>query len=135
MNIPDFIVVMLTLFYELGICDINEIRCGARVIQIRSEEGKSLLSYREICLQPKQFSCWNGSNKKKILREYQGGKTQASPNWAKVKVVMLELYRGDLDYLPCWNHYYNPDLCNPSWAKDMKQTRNMGYHIFGRIER
>ena len=30
-----------------------------------------------------------------------------------------------------WTHFYNPDLCSPSWAHDLRDTRTIGRHIFG----
>ena len=89
-----------------------------------------------ICLEPKQFSCWN------ILPD--GPTAQFSFENA------AQPYKLDATFHRClglayamiqhpelfqptgpWNHYYNPALCNPAWAKEMTDVKKIGAHIFG----
>jgi hypothetical protein len=126
---------MLTLFNEASICDEAEMRAVARTIQVRAEDRRT--SIHEECLRPYQYSCWNGYAKKhKILIAYRNGQYQGTPAWWKCQRVTRNLYAGDLDDLPRWNHYYRMDMkIPPVWASKMKQTKKIGHHIFGRIEK
>lgn len=84
-------------------------------------------SIRDICLQPKQFSCWNAQD----------------PNYAPLKKVM----RGEMVFDLCWNVAQNvleekwPDLTKgadhyhalsvaPFWALGRKPLLTLGNHVF-----
>lgn len=134
--LSETIIIALTLFFEASIGDRAErraiMRAIARTIQVRSEERK--ISMKEACLQPSQYSCWNGKNKLKILEMYHEQKIQSTPAWKEALRVANEAKTGDLNCMVRWNHYYNPKLCEPSWAWKMKETKVIKHHIFGRIE-
>lgn len=134
--IAEFTIFVLTLFNEAAICDEHEIQKVARVIMVRTEEQKT--SIRKTCLQPKQFSCWNGKRlKHKILTKYHAGVYSLGENRNKWKVCERVAYNalaGQFNRLPRWNHYYNPKTSSPTWKDDLKNKVKDEYHIFGRIE-
>jgi hypothetical protein len=136
--LTEMTIAMLTLFSEGSICKEVELRCIARVMQVRSEERK--ISIRKVCIQPNQFSCWNGFKaKREILRAYRGGQFRGSPVWKVCHRVLLDMYANQLNDLPRWNHYYNPALVKPDakawkWIKQMKDKKMVGHHVFGRID-
>lgn len=68
---------------------------------------------------PKQFSCWNSGTPKT-------GKGQA---WKDCVSIAKEMSSGSFTPTTNANHYYNPSLCNPSWAKGKKGT-DIGHHRF-----
>ena len=98
------------------------------VVTNRVLAGKWRNTIREVCLQPKQFSCWNASD----------------PNRAKLTTVSLP----DKRFLECLGvaalvmskavpdpthgatHYYNPAVVSPRWAKSMIETAVIGRHRF-----
>lgn len=129
--LPEMTIAIMTLLSEGSICGEQELMMIARVMQIRAEERK--LTLRQVCLQHRQFSCWNGCKaKRKILKAYRAGlwKTET---WKRCRRVAAMIYTGDLDHLPRWNHYYNPKLASPSWAPAMKNKHYAEYHVFGRL--
>lgn len=133
MPLPEMIILMLTLFYEAGVCSEAEMTAVARVIQVRAEQRGTTPATE--CLRPYQFSCWNGvSGKHRILKEYMAGKCHASSNWAKARRVATALYAGKLDGMPRWTHYYNPKIASPMWRMTMIEKRRYPHHLFGRIE-
>lgn len=80
-----------------------------------------------ICLGFKQFSCWNGKTPKNVrIAPKNAFDRQAYIIALKIE---KELLNGNFKPLGDWTHYYNPKLCNPSWAKGTKQTR-VGNHNF-----
>lgn len=80
-----------------------------------------------VCLKPKQFSCWNGKTPKSVkITPKNAFDKQAYIIALKIE---KELLNGNFKPLGNWTHYYNPKLCNPSWAKGTKQTR-VGNHNF-----
>ena len=130
--LSEFVIVCLTVFHEGSICDDAEMRAIARTIQVRAkDQGKS---YKEICLAPNQYSCWNGKNKLRILELHTSGKLLQTPAWRRTVKVVREMFDGQLDCMTEWTHYYNPKSANPKWAWAMKDTKQFRYHIFGRIE-
>jgi hypothetical protein len=132
--LTEMTILMLTLMGEASICSEGEMRAVARVIQVRAEDRK--MTIRQVCLQPKQFSCWNGPKaKRKMLGVVWSETTRRSPAWRLTIRVALDLYAKQLNTLPQWNHYYNPALCMPEWAGKLTQTRVVGHHVFGRIDK
>lgn len=137
--LPEMTILILTLYKEASARHEDEMMAVARVIQVRSEERE--LSVRKVCLQPYQFSCWNGRANKRsnILKAYAGGQLRNTHSWELAKYAATQVYlakvkKGNLDDLPRWNHYYNPALCKPTWAGKMKEVKMVGHQVFGRIE-
>ena len=81
----------------------------------------------QVCLQPKQFSCWNGpaaiGTLKPLLRTPQGiyAKTLADN--------LLYLERA---YVGFSDHYHNNKIM-PYWARGKKPVRIIGNHIFYKL--
>ena len=131
--LTEITIACLTLMGEASVCNETEMRAVARTIQVRSEDRR--LTIRQVCLQPKQFSCWNGYKaKRKLLKAYKDGTIRRNPAWRMAQRVALDMYAKQLNGLPRWNHYHNPSLCNPKQAKDYTQTKVIGHHVFGRID-
>lgn len=91
---------------------------------IRNRAFKRGLSFEAVCLQPKQFSCWNEpkKNAKEALsrmsaKEYH----EAARAWHESEFSSLI---GGAD------HYYNPKLCSPKWAKKLNEVKTIGQHRF-----
>ncbi|MEO5336888.1 MAG: cell wall hydrolase [Magnetospirillum sp. WYHS-4] len=88
---------------------------------------------KEVCLQPLQFSCWNGSdqNLPKMLAV-----TEADKAFADCLAIARDALAGRLvDNTGGATHYINPKLVDPSWAKSMIETARIGRHAFYRETR
>lgn len=85
-------------------------------------------SYKQICLQPKQFSCWN-SGKVKITPKTKADK-KAYEFCRELEEQMLS---NKFKPMGNWTHYYNPKLCSPKWARGVKKTK-IGNHVFLKVE-
>jgi spore germination cell wall hydrolase CwlJ-like protein len=133
MMLAEITIACLTLMGEASICNETEMRAVARTMQVRSEDRK--MTIRQVCLQPKQYSCWNGFKaKRKILRDHKNGTIRRSPAWRQAQRVALDMHAKQLNILPRWTHYYRADMpVPPTWAKQLTQTAVIGHHVFGRI--
>ena len=71
----------------------------ARVIKVRSDERD--LSPEEVCLQPKQFSCWDVKQKPRTKKDIETAKK--AWNLAKTKHydIKVNLYH-DTSVIPYW---------------------------------
>jgi hypothetical protein len=54
--------------------------------------------------------------------------------WIDLLIIANEMSVGT--FLPDgnWDHYYNPELCTPSWARDLVDVTEIGRHRFGRMK-
>jgi len=102
------------------------------VIFNRAKERKQ--SVREVCLAPRQFSCWNlGDINRKIIETI----TLQSKGFTRAYGIACLIMTEDLND-PTFNpeigrganHYYNPDIVHPNWAKNMKVLKTIDDHIF-----
>lgn len=115
-------IVASTLWHEARGEGKVGIDAVASVIYNRS--AKSGRTLQGECLRPKQFSCWNG--KTPSIPANAKGKV-----WEYCKKVAERLCDGSFVPTVSATHYYNPKLCNPSWARGMKNPTVIGRHRFG----
>jgi spore germination cell wall hydrolase CwlJ-like protein len=88
---------------------------------IVNRSAKRQLTLAEVCLQPFQFSCWNGAEVADQII-----KAKRHPRWREAFAITLQpvtRYTGGADH-------YHADYCNPYWNKYMKVTAKIGRHIF-----
>ncbi len=104
----------------------------AAVIQTRARlAGSSLVG---ICLQTKQFSCWNELSA--VPKYYTTGEglqpadIQARSDCYSIAWVLLSSSR-KWQYL---THFYNPAKVTPSWAASMRGKKAIGNHVFGYLD-
>lgn len=112
------ILLALTIFYEARGEPFEGKAAVAQVVMNRVKDKRWPDTIEDVILQPKQFSCWNS-------------RKPVEPRWfSQVFAACLETARmATAGKLPeaKWNHYYNPDLCTPSWAADGVK---IGNHVF-----
>lgn len=85
-----------------------------------------------VCLQPRQFSCWNrGSPRLPVMlkaRPIEGSM------FAECLEVAASVIREELpDPTNGADHYFNPDLAAPAWGKVMTDEIEIGRHRFGKV--
>jgi spore germination cell wall hydrolase CwlJ-like protein len=88
---------------------------------IRNRAAKRKLTTRQVCLQRKQFSCWNSGRIEQLL-----AKAKRHPRFNEALAIVNGKptnYTGGADH-------YHADYCNPYWTSSMKKTCIIGKHIF-----
>lgn len=122
-------IIIATLVGEASVDGINGMMAIHSVIRNRAaHSGKSL---EEICLEPKQFSMWNGStpqSRQKIISDFknaQGGM------WQKAAQVANSAHA---DITMGSTHYYLKSI-KPYWASGKnpcyREVTQIGSHYFG----
>lgn len=121
-TLSDREIIALTLLGEArgeGTIGMTAVAC---VISNRAQERHATPA--RVCLQPKQFSCWNGGVNPKLLR------TAAAIQALEIADLVLA---GELpDITEHANHYCRFD-CSPSWADPQRVTIQIRNHIFYRL--
>jgi len=127
-EMAEALVVALTILGEAGGEDFDGQVMVLEVIVNRSNQRGQTL--KEVCLAPKQFSCWNGSAAKKLIAKTADWNTINSHSWADCIRLARMACMGGYRTTTTATHYFNPKLCNPSWAKSMKRVATVGNHEF-----
>ena len=98
----------------------------ACVIKQRALERN--LSLSKVCLQRKQFSCWNGGrNLDRLL------KSSSAPYAIRLADHLANGGDVQRDYINYANHYCTLKT-NPYWAKGKKPTKTVGNHKFFKLK-
>ncbi|MEI9423440.1 cell wall hydrolase [Mesorhizobium sp. Cs1299R1N1] len=86
-----------------------------------------------VCLDPKQFSCWNGSdpNRSKIIKLVKGSD---APRFDRCLDIATRAVAGQIaDHTGGALHYHATGIVKPSWVKNSpaaKVSLKVGHHIF-----
>ncbi len=125
-------IISYTLYAEARGESIDGKIAVASVIKTRSKLKK--LSLVEVCLQNRQFSCWN--DLVDVPEYYITGKgIQPDDLLARGECYglawVLMAGRQKWEHL---THFYNPDKATPDWAYDLRGVRTIGKHVFGYID-
>ena len=88
---------------------------------IRNRAAKRKLTTRQVCLQRKQFSCWNSGRIDQLL-----AKAKRHPRFSEAMAIVKG---SDTNYTGGADHYH-ADYCNPYWASSLKKTCTIGKHLF-----
>lgn len=93
-------------------------------VRFKCEKGKDKYTLYDIFTAKDQYSCYPDSHqfKKAMAYELSYKEGQAFRHIRS----MLEV----LDNCDTSNHYYNPKLCAPNWAKGMPVDYTIGNHNF-----
>ena len=117
-------IVALTILAEAQSEKFEGMAAVAAVIQQRAINRK--ITPEQVCLQPKQFSCWNGKSKADLahLLKLPQAKTAL---WLEANLHRLN--RAKIGYAD----HYHADYVKPYWAKGRTSTIKIGKHIFYRL--
>ena len=124
-------VISYTLYAEARGESFRGKKAVAAVIHTRSQQLG--IPMAEVCLQEKQFSCWNKLSE--VPAYYASG---ANLRQADVKArsdcygLAWLLVAGYVKWEHL-THFYNPSKASPSWRQDMKGVKTIGNHVFGYI--
>ena len=110
---------------------------------IRNRADRRHLSFKEVCLQPNQFSCFSPKGGKKnydmVVRQAEAILSHANialshPSWLECQWVALGVMQFKLrDTTDGADHYMTTDLYQfkpPKWAKAMVEANIFGAHTF-----
>lgn len=117
-------IVALTILAEAQSEGKSGMSAVACVIAQRSLNRN--LTPEQVCLQPKQFSCWNGKTEADLahLLKLPQAKTAL---WLEANLHRLN--RAKIGYAD----HYHADYVKPYWADKTKKTIAIGKHIFYRL--
>ena len=117
-------IVVATIIMEAG----GEYHVGAleavyEVIMTRADKRK--MTPAEVCLQRKQFSCWNDKADGIKALEETIAQAKKHPRWVIAKNILGK----QSNYTKGADHYH-ADYVDPYWAKSLTKTVKIGRHIF-----
>ena len=126
-RMSDSLIVAATICAEAG----GEPYAGKMMVGevIANRSIRSGFTPRQICLQPRQFSCWNNKGTMELKMQTM----RKHPAWNECVVIAGKISQPG--YVPASpaTHYYAPAKASPSWASKLTQIKKIGNHIFGRI--
>jgi spore germination cell wall hydrolase CwlJ-like protein len=94
------------------------------VIKTRSKKRNKTLA--QVCLQRKQFSCWNGKADGIKALEDTIAKAKKHPRWK----IAENILGSNTNFTNGADHYYADYIDKPYWADSMTPTTKIGRHIF-----
>ncbi|MDR0625549.1 MAG: cell wall hydrolase [Holosporales bacterium] len=89
----------------------------------------------EVCLKPKQFSCWNPDDANSTIIKQTPEQLERHPVFGACEEVALHIIRGDWpDLTKGANHYYSSLIKTPPlWSKGRECIVKIGHHLFFKI--
>ncbi|MCK9432831.1 MAG: cell wall hydrolase [Candidatus Omnitrophica bacterium] len=128
-EMSEIIVLALTLIGEAegeawkGKCAVADV-----IYNRAAASGRTL---KDECLRPRQFSCWNGeAAQRRLVNRTADGTLINDQSWKDCLMIARRMASGAWRPGIKADHYYNPDLCSPSWAQDMRFVAVIGNHRF-----
>jgi len=101
----------------------GQVMVGETIANRAINSGKSI---RDVCLAPKQFSCWNNRGTMELRMQTM----RKHPAWGDcLRIAESICQPGYKPMLPV-THFYAPKLCHPAWAKRMLLVAVVGNHRF-----
>ena len=117
-------IVALTILAEARGEGPDGMAAVAACIQQRSINRK--LTPEQVCLQPKQFSCWNGKSEADLEHLL---KTKQAKTALWLEANLHRINRAKIGYAD----HYHADYVQPYWAKGKKPVKIIGRHLFYRL--
>jgi N-acetylmuramoyl-L-alanine amidase len=103
--------------------------CMAWTVRNRVEDRRWPNTVQEVLCKRTHYSCFNAKGfRRDIIRSYP-----SQIWWLRCKYIAQGVLNGLIpDLSNGANHYWNPDLCSPSWASKMKLLDKVGDHQFAK---
>ena len=118
------LLIALTIYLEAANQSLEGKLAVAQVIAERLHDDRWPGSTPdEIILQRKQFSCWNNRKPEDVEIRVN------DPIFLECFEIAIMLDAGDIKGLG-YNHYYNPNICKPSWFNRVTEYVDIGDHRF-----
>ncbi len=131
-DLSELTVLAMTILGEAeGECDLGKLAVGW-VVRNRSMDLRWPETAKEVCLQRKQFSCWNqGSPRLKAMKAPTKWTTERAWEECFLAAVSAEYGMG-IDPTNGANHYHTTSV-EPYWANNDMVTLRLGDHIFYKL--
>ncbi len=105
----------------------------ANVIMNRARKGGRFGgTVKEVCLKPKQFSCWNENDPN--YAHLKGEELLKEPIYKICLEVAEKVGSGSWPDLTRGCDHYHASSCHPSWANPEKIKLRLGRHIFYHLD-
>lgn len=105
----------------------------ANVIMNRLKGGKKYgQTLMEVCLKPRQFSCWNQNDPNRPLIQEEG--LEKDLPFKLCQKIVRKVAKGIWPDLTRESDHYHAMSCNPSWAKPEKIRLRLGRHVFYKLD-
>lgn len=105
----------------------------ANVIMNRFKKGgKYGQTVTEVCLKPRQFSCWNLNDPNRSLIQQKD--LEKDSLFKICQKVAQKVAKGIWPDLTRESDHYHATSCRPSWARLEKIRLHLGRHIFYRLD-
>lgn len=105
----------------------------ANVIMNRFKRGgKYGKTLTEVCLKPRQFSCWNSHDPNRPLIQQEV--LEKEPLFKLCRTVAHKTIKGIWPDLTRDSDHYHALTSKPSWAKAEKVMLRVGHHIFYKLD-
>ena len=102
----------------------GQVMVGETIANRAINSGKSI---RDVCLAPKQFSCWNNRGTMELRMQTM----RKHPAWKDCLMIAEGICQPAYTPASPATHYYAPKRCKkPSWAKRMRFITVVGNHRF-----
>jgi spore germination cell wall hydrolase CwlJ-like protein len=106
----------------------------ANVIRNRYQRsGKYGKTIAEVCLKPRQFSCWNEGDPNRLLIQEQHLATD--PHFNICLMVARKVIEGLWPDLTRGSDHYHTTSCLPYWARSGKVHLRLGNHVFYKLDK
>lgn len=112
----------LAAFIAVGNVIHNRLKRGEKY-------GKTLT---EVCLKPRQFSCWNQHDPNRIL--IQKEELEHDPLFRCCQKVARKITSGIWPDLTRNSDHYHATSCKPSWSRNAAIKLRLGRHIFYKLD-
>ena len=125
-------IISYTIYAEARGESFKGKKAVAAVIATRAKIIKKSMAY--VCIQPKQFSCWNEISE--VPSNYSMG-LKLHPADIKARSECYGLAWLLLSGHVKWDHlthFYNPSKASPEWKRNMDGVQMIGDHVFGYMD-
>jgi len=101
----------------------GQVMVGETIANRAINSGKSI---RDVCLAPRQYSCWNNRGTMELRMQTM----RTHPAWESCLRIAENICQPGYNPASPVTHFYAPKLCKPSWAKRMRLIAVVGNHRF-----
>lgn len=125
-------IISYTIYAEARGESFKGKKAVAAVIATRAEILKK--SMAEVCMQPRQFSCWNEISA--VPENYHKG-LKLQPADIKSRSDCYGLAWLMIAGVVKWDHlthFYNPSKASPTWKRNLEGVKMIGNHVFGYMD-
>lgn len=119
--------VALTILAEARGEGLQGMAAVACVISQRAKDRG--ITPKEVCLQRKQFSCWNGKTEADLAHLHA---SEMAPWALYLEKSIMHMNRAKIGYA---DHYYADYVKPPYWATGQQPVAKIGRHIFFKLNK